>query len=180
MSDAEVSIPDAPHTASNRTDKKPRKPRAPKPVVEKRERRKPERVNTLLSRVKAMGPHHLDAYRVLRTDAMDDALRAEFSHCERLARASARVARAQTELDAADKAYNAVNDEKWGDRDACQTIEDLARKIAEAKGELPDDENDQFPDGPPDADPSDRRLDDVAAVKSSAIVSHDEPRNFPR
>lgn len=144
--------------------KRTRKPRAPKPVVERKPRAP---VNTLERRVAAMSPTHAEALRILSKsdDTFKTRLRAEFQWEDDHNAAARAVIDAESALSIAQARL-----EMCGTVAPIATqrrLDALARSIADATV-------------PPDVDPSDRQLDDETAIKRSAIVSHDDPRNFPR
>lgn len=116
-----------------KVDAPPKKPRAPSV--------------TLLARIKAMGEHHVAAYRILQTDAFDATLRAEWSHAERVGSAKARLDRAETEFAAAKGAFKAILESPTGDGECLKELDDLARIIATKRGAMPDAPADAIMDG---------------------------------
>ena len=105
--------------------------RAPDPSAPKRTR------TTLLSRIEAMGPTHLAAYRTLAqgNPAFAREVAASLEASSAVTRAAMRRARAEIELDAANAAF-VVAAERAKDAEAVLSrLDTLAGQIAAARGE---------------------------------------------
>ena len=118
---------------------KPRRRRAKRPASDPTTPKKP-RV-TLLSRIEAMGPTHVAAYRVLCDGAeFDAALRDALTAEDDVIRASARVADLTVTLRAAEKALAAARDRDTAGRAVLAKLDRVARTIAQERGDVPTDD----------------------------------------
>jgi hypothetical protein len=119
------------------TDKKPRRRKAKRPAADPATPRKPR--TTLLSRIEAMGPTHLAAYRTLANGnaafvrEVADALTADSNH----ARAVGAVYRATGALDAAEQRLTDADRARKAGREVLARLDTLARQIATARGDVP-------------------------------------------
>ena len=118
---------------------KPRRRKAKRPAADPATPRKPRKPRTTLkARIAAMGPTHLDAYRVLCDGAeFDAALRDALGAYENHTAAVGAVARATGALDAAEQRLTDAERALEAGKATLARLDTLARQIATARGDVP-------------------------------------------
>ena len=118
-------------------DKKPRRRKAKRPAADPATPRKPR--TTLLSRIEAMGPTHLAAYRTLcdGTGSFANALSAALTAGAALQAAEVRRNAADAAVRRADADYRAALDRVNAGKATLARLDTLARQIATARGDVP-------------------------------------------
>jgi hypothetical protein len=118
---------------------KPRRRRAKRPAANPTTPKKPRA--TLKARIAAMGPTHLDAYRVLCDGAeFDVALRDALTAGAELEAAEARRDAADAAVRRADADYRAALDRVNAGKAVLSKLDRVARTIAQERGDLPTDD----------------------------------------
>ncbi len=122
------------------TDKKPRRRKAKRPAADPATPRKPR--TTLLSRIEAMGPTHLAAYRTLcdGTGAFANALAAAFKAQDEITRAALRRDAAKQAFANAQAAFESVAYDETAGRAVLAKLDRVARTIAQERGDVPTDD----------------------------------------
>lgn len=119
---------------------KPRRRRAKRPASDPTTPKKP-RV-TLLSRIEAMGPTHLAAYRTLANGnaAFVRDLAAALAADDESARAADAIIKARRAMDAAEARLSAATDGAAKARAVLAKLDRVARTIAQERGDVPTDD----------------------------------------
>ena len=119
---------------------KPRRRRAKRPAADPTAPKRP-RV-TLRSRIEAMGPTHLAAYRTLANGnaAFVREVAAAFKADDESARAADAIIRARRAMDAAEVRLSAATDGAAKARAVLAKLDRLARTIAQERGDVPTDD----------------------------------------
>lgn len=119
---------------------KPRRRRAKRPAADPTTPKKP-RV-TLLSRIEAMGPTHLAAYRTLANGnaAFVRDLAAALAADDESARAADAIIKARRAMDAAEARLSAATDGAAKARAVLAKLDRVARTIAQERGDVPTDD----------------------------------------
>lgn len=116
---------------------KPRRRRAKRPAADPTAPKRP-RV-TLLSRIEAMGPTHLAAYRTLANGnaAFVREVAAALKADDESARAADAIIKARRAMDAAEARLSAATDGAAKGRAVLARLDRVARTIAQERGDLP-------------------------------------------
>ncbi len=132
---------------------KPRRRKAKRPAADPATPRKPR--TTLLSRIEAMGPTHVEAYRSLcrALPSFETDMRDALAVGEEAARANDRLVKAIREMEAAEQAKTAADAKGVKSQAVIRHLDALARSLADAHGAIPTDDAHAAPVAPePDAD----------------------------
>lgn len=119
------------------TDKKPRRRKAKRPAADPATPRKPR--TTLLSRIEAMGPTHLSAYRTLAqgNPTWAAAVSSALDSRRRIDAASMSVMSAKSALQRAEERLSLALKSSDAGKAVLSKLDRVARTIAEERGDVP-------------------------------------------